>query len=353
MHTQDIFILGATGKVGRTLIAQIFRHGDDSLTLHRNPTRIVGVASSSRFRVNPDGLSPEDTTTLPDRHGSVLDLLGIPKDPVIFVDVTAARLEEFHVKARELGHGVVTANKNPLVDCSFPTFETLTSQPRRYGYRCSVMAGAEAVGYVRDLRDLDDRPTEISGCFSGTLGFVCAELEKGRKISEIVREARAKGYTEPHPADDLGGMDVARKLCILARSAGFDIGLGDIKVWPFIPAGLLAQRDVNLFLSSLEEVDANFARLVSDTARDGNVLRYVASLEVADGKPTATTRIQPVSRQSPLGALQGTLNKIVVRTATQEGKPYSVEAQGAGLEITARNIRRDLLDQLADREVRR
>src|SRR6185503_17098338 len=97
-------------------------------------------------------------------------------------------------------------------------------------YRCSVMAGADAVPFLRDLHDIGDAPSLIQGCFSGTLGYITSMLETGMPFSKILGQALAEGYTEPDPRDDLNGLDVARKLTVLARTAGHPVNLQDFAV---------------------------------------------------------------------------------------------------------------------------
>jgi len=332
---QDVFIIGATGKVGKTLVSQIFEKGDTDKRKHKNPTRIIGLASSKSFIHSKHGLSEDICKSFSKKesegssYGSPDDLLGIQfDDNVVFVDATANReeMKDFHLKViEETPHGIVTANKNPIAHCDMDTFNKLIRNVGRYGFRCSVMAGAEAVNKVRDLKDLGDEVLSIEGCFSGTLGYISTELEKGREFNEIVEEARKLGYTEPNPQDDLSGEDVARKILILGRTAGFKLNYDDINLSPFVPFNV----------------------------REGNVLRYVASINNRKhGEISVNVGLKEVPKDSSLGSLKGTSNKIIIITETYgPDSPYIVEAPGAGLEITAQNIRRDLLEQLKERVV--
>ncbi len=363
---QDVFIMGATGRVGRTLVSQIFDKGDTNPFLHENPTRIVGLSSRSPFFLfNKNGITQKNALeylkgksgycpSYPKRWLEVVcedyDLNDKSKK-LTFIDVTnAEEMLDFHLNVIEATpYGIVTANKNPLSLCDFSRFHRLTRETNRYGYRCSVMAGAEAVNKIRDLKDLGDLITEISGCFSGTLGYITSELEKNLRFSEIVKKAKDIGYTETNPADDLSGKDVAKKLLILSRTAGYDIKV--IKVGPLIPKSYLSENNINSFFEGLEKLDEKFRVKVHDARDRGNVLRYVASFKLVDNEPRASVGLREVSIGSPLGSLQGTRNKIVIKTKTYSNDFYSVEAPGAGLEITAQNIRRDLLDQISGRIV--
>ena len=363
---QFIFIIGATGKVGSALVTQILEKRDGDFRLHHNPTRIVGLASHDKYIFSKDGLSKKECLGFIQRkeaskpYQMVEDLLVKVKEAgygferkLIFIDTTAAtNITNFHLQiCEERLFGMVTANKNPLALCDFSTFQRLTRDVRSYGYRCSVMAGAEAVSLLQDLRDVQDPPLFLFGCFSGTLGLVCTELEKGRRFSEIIREAKEKGYTEPHPRDDFNGLDVARKLLILARTAGYPVNMEDLSIQPFIPKKYLQEEDVGKFMDSLKGLDDNFSALSKKAKEKGDVLRYVAQMNAENGCARLLVSLQEVPKSSTLGMLSGTANKITVISKTYpKEKPYIVEAPGAGLEITAQNIRRNLLNSLEGRK---
>lgn len=361
---QDVFIIGATGNVGRTLVKQIFENGDTNQIIHKNPTRICGIASSFYALYDSDGLTqkeawsflanPSSTGLSYDHLNDFISVVETSKKNVTFIDVTAATEEmlRFHTHIiKNTSHRLVTANKLPLVLADFKTFCELTAQVERYGFRCSVMAGAEAVNKVRDLKDLGDTPIEISGCFSGTLGYIASELEKGKKFSDIISVARKAGYTEPNPADDLSGFDVTRKILILARTSGYQVENQFCHREPFVPESYLNEKDPDVFCESLRELDNYFETRVATATNIGKVLRYIATFAISDGQPHIHVGLQEVAKDSPLGSLQGTRNKIIIKTKTYSPNFYSVEAPGAGLEVTAQNIRRDLLDQISRRVV--
>ncbi len=358
---EKIFIIGATGKVGKELVSQILAKDTNGMK-HKNPTTIVGLASGSSFIYDREGLSAKSALSFASRSTNgerysklfeIADLLEKSNDVVRIVDVTPSEnITDFHLRViRKSKNTIVTANKNPLVLSDYKTFEALTSKTQRYNFRCSVMAGAEAVDKIRDLRDLEDLPVSIEGCFSGTLGFVLSELEAGRRFSEAVREAVRRGYTEPHPGADLDGSDVAKKILILARTAGYAFDLNDVELSPFIPKEYLNENDINSFIERLAGLDSQFKSETETARREGKRLRYIARFTKTGNRPQISTALEAVDAESPIGRLTGILNKIVVRTKTYGDYFYSVEAPGAGVEITAQNVRRDLLVQIQDREI--
>ena len=168
-----------------------------------------------------------------------------------------------------------------------------------------------------------------------------------------MKDARMKGYTEPHPRDDLNGVDVARKLLILSRTAGFRIRMEDVKVEPFIPRTYLNESDIDKFLEAIGGLDNHFRERVLALAKEGKVLRYVGRLTVEGGKPLARVGIEETGKGGTLGMLKGRDNKVAIVTKSYPSeRPYRIEVPGAGLEITAQNIRRELLYLLENRIVR-
>ncbi|GBE20063.1 MAG TPA: hypothetical protein ENG87_01300 [Candidatus Pacearchaeota archaeon] len=359
---QNVFIIGATGKVGRELVSQIVEKDLDNKK-HINPTRIIGLASSSNFLFSEKGLSKENCLDFSERkrnfekYGSLDELLEMVKsikrdegDSFVLIDVTAVKnIIDFHLKIiRETDFGIVTANKNPLALSDYKTFQELIKEPSRYGYRCSVMAGAGVIDYIQDLRDVTDHLELTEGCFSGTIGFILSELENSVEFSEALKKAIGKGYTEPHPRDDLNGLDVAKKLLILARTSGYNVNMKDIRLLPLIPEKYFNYDKINEFLDSVKELDNIFLEKIIKAKESGNVLRYIARISFENNLPKLSISLREVPKNSPLGSLKGTLNKIHIVSGAGT---YSVKAPGAGLKITAQNIRRDLLQQLKGRKL--
>lgn len=364
---EDIFILGATGNVGKALVKQVYEKGDTDFNKHVNPTRIVGVASSSKYEYSELGLSQSETDLFNSnsngvRYEKLDDILDNVRNTfrpgnsnLVFVDATSAMndMTEFHKKiVNNTDYGIVTANKNPLAFSDFKTFQKLTEDTSRYGYRCSVMAGAGAVSMIQDLKDVNDLPISISGCFSGTLGYISSEICKGRNLSDVIKEAHEKGYTEPNPKDDLNGLDVARKLLILSRTAGYDVNLDEIEVKPFIPNEYLLGHNVDSLIENIKkEVDNDFNDWVISAKNNNNVLRYAAQMDLVNGKPKMKVGLEEVPMDSQLGMLDGTMNKLIVETSTYpKGSEFSIVAPGAGPEVTAQNVRRNLLYHLVGRK---
>ena len=187
--------------------------------------------------------------------------------PCIIVDVTAQDDAEVGLaEAVADGHRVVLANKKPLCG-NMDVFRALTERGRTR-YEATVGAGLPVISTLRSLLDSGDSITRISGCFSGTLGFLMTQLQDGLPFSAAVLEARRRGWTEPDARDDLGGVDVARKALILARTSGLSAELQDVSVEPLFPSRLAA-LSAEQFLTDLPTLDDEYRDRFNRVANQG------------------------------------------------------------------------------------
>ena len=388
MAHQNVITIG-TGNIGVEFMAQVAEKDAPHLGRHPNPTNIVGMVNSNGWLYTPGGVAIQNSPSMvrdlqsQDRElvsqgrqrvaikdwmrsqqeymdgGNLLELfeeIGRQRlvDDVVFVDLTANDLTSFHQRVIDSGGKIVTANKIPVAQSSWDIFKLLTQFRRRYGFSCSVMAGAGAVPFLRDAFDTSDTVKSIEGCFSGTLGKLCNLLYEGEiTFSEAVKQLKLGGDTEPDPRDDLSGMDVAKKIVILARTAGYHVDLKDVAIEPFVPGGFreLSNCSVDEFMARASIFDKEIAEKFESAKKQGKTLRYVASLKIEDGKPIVTLGLREENLDSPLGSLKGNGNKIVVYTSAYSQVPYELSAPGSGTHITAGNVRRDLLQLLPNWEM--
>ncbi|MFV1975997.1 MAG: hypothetical protein ACC651_09630, partial [Candidatus Scalindua sp.] len=348
---------------------------------HLNPTNVIALTDSKGFWFNHHGLKIQKNSEnihkwkdskekfneymrdLDEYHqyDDLSDLLKLIQDEgmageIAFVDITAGKddLRDFHLKViNDSEETIITANKNPLSIYTTDVFRTLTRYRERYGFLCTVMAGANAVSNLLDYYDTSEIVKKIEACFSGTLGYLCAELEKGeRSFSEILYDAKNMGYTEPHPKDDLNGLDVARKLIICARTFGHNVEMRDIDLDGFISESFLNIEDVNEFMESVKGADQEMQDKFASAKRNGKTLRYVANFSLGEnGNSTFKVGLKEVFPDSPLGTLKGSSNKVIVETDIFCGdKKYIIESPGAGPDVTAWGLRRELLSRLSGRK---
>jgi len=349
-----VFLLGK-GLIGRTLIGQLL-DSRKRLKEHGLSLNVIGVCGRHEILMEPHGIS-EDRLAGIAKGTSLLDLGGEKRPPdeeilqridtirrldVALVDVTAAETGPLHLNALEHGIHVITANKKPLSG-SLDLYRRIRSEAftRGLGYHFETTfgAGLPVLFTLQDLLTTHDRIHRITGCFSGTLGYICSGLQKGRPFSEMVLEAGQKGFTEPDPRDDLSGMDVARKALIIAREMGAEIEMSDLELEPMIPQEMMDLPDVDTFMSHLHELDDAFVQRVQNARDEGKVLRYLAEIT----HDSVSVGLTAVDIESPAGRLDGPDNILVYRTERYRDNPLVIQGPGAGAEVTAAGVFGDLL----------
>ncbi|WP_255488531.1 homoserine dehydrogenase [Rhodanobacter sp. MP1X3] len=209
----------------------------------------------------------------------------------------------------------------------------------RFRYEATVCAGLPVVQTLRDLLDTGDELLAVEGMFSGTLAWLCNRYDGQLPFSALVREARALGYTEPDLRDDLSGIDVARKLVILAREAGWLLSLEDVDLQGLVPAPL-GELPLEEFSERLEELDAPMAAKLAEARAEGGVLRHVAHLD-RRGRASVRLMVLPASH----AFAHTRLNDNIVQFSTRRycDNPLLVQGPGAGPEVTAAGVFADLL----------
>jgi aspartokinase/homoserine dehydrogenase 1 len=348
-HTLSIGIIGP-GTVGRVLLDQLASQSARLSEKFNVNLRVRGILASKRMVLSDTGIDLS-------RWKETLEAKAVPADldrfvehvrvdylpHTVLVDCTAneavgRRYQEWLAK----GIHIVTPNKKANsgdLDYYRSLHDTRRSSGAHYLYETTVGAGLPVVQTLRDLRDTGDDITSIEGIFSGTLAYLFNVYDGKTAFSDIVKDAKQRGYTEPDPRDDLSGTDVARKLIILGREMGLELELSDVKIESLVPSGL-ESGSIDEFLERLPGHDGSM-RARFDAARSRQkVLRYVGRL-TADGK--ATVGLVELDARHAFANIALTDN--VVRFATQRycNNPLIVQGPGAGTEVTAGGVFADLL----------
>jgi homoserine dehydrogenase len=261
----------------------------------------------------------------------------LPDQPCIIIDVTSADgLEPHLIAALTAGHRLVLSNKRPL-SSSQANFDALVSSGRTR-YEATVGAGLPVIHTMQSLFDSGDQIERIEAAMSGTLGYLCTAIQERMPLSEAVRTARSRGWTEADPRDDLSGADVARKALILARTAGLPWEMADVPVTSWYPSEL-AGLTVEAFMDQLADLDAEYtARAQEAWARD-TVLRYVATL-TTEG---ASIGWSELPSNHPLALLRGTDNLFSFGTRRYHEHPLVIRGPGAGIDVTAAGVLADVV----------
>jgi len=208
-----------------------------------------------------------------------------------------------------------------------------------YFYETTVGAALPIISTLRDLIDTGDEIQSLQGILSGTLAYLFNVYDGTTPFSQIVRKAKESGYTEPDPRDDLSGMDVARKLTILARELGQPLEIGDFPVQNLVPEAL-RQGGVDEFLDRLHEYDDEMKALYQRAHTQGMKLRYVARLGV-DGK--AGIGLEAVEAGHAFSHINLTDNIVQFESTRYSDNPLVIQGPGAGPEVTAGGVFSDLL----------
>jgi homoserine O-acetyltransferase len=345
----DVVLVGATGRVGSALAAQLEAV---RAPLAQAPQvgvdlRIVGALNRRRMAWVPQGIAPRALAAAleagePTDWPSLLErLYEAEDDPLVFIDCTASpEVAALYVRLLERGIAVVTPNKRANAG-PLAAYERL----RRLGanvpfrYETNVGAALPILGTLADLKRAGDRLRSVTAVLSGTLAFVLHRVEQGALFSAAVREAHALAYTEPHPREDLSGEDVARKLLILLREAGFPCEREDLKVEPMVPEDLAAEEDPERFMDSLVALDTFWAERTAAARARGQRLFYLASFYGTE--PRVGVAALPADHAVGRGAPGE--NIVVYSTDRYPKLPLTISGPGAGPEVTATGVLNDLI----------
>src|SRR5271165_577869 len=347
-NTFSIGLIGP-GTVGRALLAQMATQIERLRALNLD-LRVRGIASSTRMLLEEGALDLNRWAERWAAAGEALDLQKfvshVQTDYVphsVIIDCTAsAQVADQYQNWLMRGIHIVTPNKKAN-SSSMPYYRSLQGAKRATGthylYEATVGAGLPIIQTLRDLRETGDDISQIEGIFSGTLAYLFNVFDGSEAFSSIVRAAKARGYTEPDPRDDLSGLDVARKLIILGREMGLTLEMADVQVEGLVPDALV-RCSVEEFMARLKEFDATMAATLASARGKNEVLRYVGRVD-ADG--TATVGLTRLDAKHAFANIALTDN--VVRFATRRycDNPLIVQGPGAGPEVTAGGVFSDLL----------
>lgn len=348
VKTLNLFIVGV-GNVGKRLLAQIQKqqkHLYEELFLKVN---VVGISNSRTMVFKESGINlnnweealknGQDKTD--ESWFETLNKLNLMNS--VFVDITANdEVANSYSNYLKESIAIVACNK---IACSsnFDNYKNLKELSRKYNapflFETNVGAGLPIINTLNNLINSGDRVTKIQAVLSGSLNFIFNNFNENTSFYEVVLQAQKEGYTEPDPRIDLSGVDVARKILILARESGYQLDLEDIENVSFLPKKSQQSKSVPHFFETLKTEASHFENLYQKATRNNCRLKYVAEFD--NGK--AKVSLQEIPQSHPFYHLEGKDNIVLFYTERYSDQPLLIKGAGAGAEVTASGLFGDII----------
>lgn len=344
----NVFVTGV-GLVGKNLLKQMYKQLPQLLKTNSLKINIVGVSNSKHCVFGREGITPDNYEKLlaestvvatPQRIRDEIIKMNIFNS--VFVDCTAsAEIAGIYKELLSHNVSVVTANKI-AASSSYEQYAELKQIARKRGvkflFETNVGAGLPIINTINALINSGDRIAKIEAVVSGTLNYIFNVLSKDVPMSKAIRMAQEAGYSEPDPRLDLNGLDVVRKLVILAREAGYRVEQQDVKKNLFIPEEYF-QGTLDEFWEKIPALDAEFEAKRQQAEAEGKRFRFVAKLD----EGAVEVGLQTVDSRHPLYQLEGSNNVILITTERYKELPMVIKGYGAGASVTAAGVFADII----------
>lgn len=251
-------------------------------------------------------------------------------DPEIDVVVELLGGEEpartLMLEALNQGKHVVTANKDVMAKYGRELFEAAEKNNVNLLFEASVGGG---IPIIRPLKRClaANRISEVMGIVNGTTNYMLDKMTaEGMDFATVLAEAQAKGYAEADPTADVGGLDAARKIAILASIAfGTRVRLDDVSAEG---------------ITKIEPEDIDYGREL------GYVIKLLAIAQETDKGVNARVHPAFIPTTHPLAAVRDAFNAIFIRgDAVGEAMFYG---RGAGSLPTASAVCADIMEAARD-----
>ncbi|KAF2644997.1 hypothetical protein P280DRAFT_444255 [Massarina eburnea CBS 473.64] len=359
-----IAVIGA-GGVGKCFLSQLHHLATKLSQSPSAPTylSLIYLSTSKKALYHSDYKSLsnweselQSSSTSPLSLSQLAEYLIKAPGKVVLVDNTSNQeVADSYSQFLKQGVSIVTPNKKAfsgsygLWQDIFQAASNGTGTGGWVFHESSVGAGLPVISTLKELVETGDEVQKIEGVFSGTMSFLFNSFQPtsggGGKFSAEVKTAKDKGFTEPDPRDDLNGLDVARKLTILARLVGLKVeSPTSFPVQSLIPKELESCSSGDEFLSKLPEFDDQMDKLKTDAEKEGKVVRFVGSVDVPNGE--VKVGLEKFDKSHPIAALKGSDNIIAFYTKRYGDNPLIIQGAGAGGDVTAMGVTGDLIKVL-------
>ena len=343
----NLFVVG-TGNVGSRLLAQLLNQKNYLQEHLHFQVKVIGIANSKTMVINEEEIDLRNWQNQL-KNGAPMKLSDFTSAMLkrnlrnsVFVDATANEsVVSCYEQLLQKNISVVACNK---IACSssYENYIQLKHLARKHNtsflFETNVGASLPIIGTLNDLLRSGDKINKIEAVLSGTLNFVFNNYNGSRPFASIVKQAREEGYAEPDPRIDLSGIDVMRKILILARESGLKIELKDIESNTFLPEACM-KGSIDDFYATTHELEPHFKNLYHTAVKKECRLKFVAKLE--NGK--ASVGLQHINKEHDLFHLYGKDNVVLFYTDRYSEQPLVVKGAGAGADVTASGIFADIL----------
>jgi aspartokinase/homoserine dehydrogenase 1 len=348
--TLNLYLVGPSGQIGKTLLKQIAQQSAYLKKEKNLNIKITGLANTKKMLLDSNGIALENWKENLETAGEKINLSEFITDiqtlnlaNSIFVDCSADKdIVQYYYPLLDSNISIVTPNKvaNSGTYEEYLALRNIAKKRNvKFLYETNVGAGLPLINTLQGLINSGDRIHKIEAVLSGTLSFIFNTFAAGLKFVDVVKEAKAKGFTEPDPRDDLSGTDVARKILILARECGIKLEFNEVDNIPLLSADAMAAKSVDDFYAVLENENSQYESLLNEALEKGKVLRFIASLENGKAKLGLTS----VGKSHPFYNLAGSENIVSFTTERYFNNPLVIKGPGAGAEVTAMGVFADII----------
>ena len=344
----NVFLMGI-GTVGSNLLQQLQTQQEKLLKEKHLKIKLTGIANSRKMVFKRDGIDISTFMESLEKSDKISTLQGFADEVKamniynsVFVDCTASdEVATLYKEILSSNISIVTANK-VAASSNYENYSEIKKIAKRKGvkflFETNVGAGLPIINTLNDLVNSGDKILKIEAVLSGTLNFIFNTISERIPLSQTIIMAKEEGYSEPDPRIDLSGVDVARKILILARESGYPIEMDEIKINKFVPDTFF-EGSLDKFWNTISELDAEFEQNRIRLESGNKKWRFVAKFENGN----AEVGLQEVDSKHPFYDLEGSNNLVMYTTERYHEFPMLIKGYGAGASVTAAGVFADLI----------